>query len=140
MAHRRSSGRYRRSPSRRRSVSRRPSYGRRKSSYKRPSRRKVYPKHWRVRPSYFHATPQAGCKKRATATLCGSDPNCQWTTRGCVRRSGVAQGVAYAGPMGPSGGRRGRKRTSSVSKKSKKYHRRTRKSKRRRTSKGRRRH
>jgi len=34
-----------------------------------------------------------------SAQSCGSDPNCNWTLRGCVRRSGVASGDAiYAGP------------------------------------------
>jgi len=33
---------------------------------------------------------------------CAMDPSCHYRKRkGCARRSGVKQGLAYEGPMGP---------------------------------------
>ena len=53
-------------------------------------------------PAGFHYPPQVqhkGCTWRKTAGECGSDPNCDWTKKGCVRRSKVLAGTRYEGPM-----------------------------------------
>ncbi len=39
---------------------------------------------------------------QTTLAGCGGNPMCNWTKRGCVRRSGAAAGTAtYEGPMLP---------------------------------------
>jgi len=45
--------------------------------------------------------PNNTCSMRSKAR-CGGDPNCHYVKyRGCSRRSGVKQGIAYEGPMMP---------------------------------------
>jgi hypothetical protein len=69
---------------------------------------------------------QAGCTQNYTADTCGTDPNCNWTMRGCVRKSGVLAGNLVQGPKGPgqAGGkcrrRSSKKRSSKKRKGSKK--------------------
>ena len=92
--------RRRRSYSRRRRSSSRRRYSRRRYSRRRSYSPRSYNRAW----TYRHATPHVGCTMHATSGACGSDPNCDWQEgRGCVRRSGVSSGVAYAGPMIPAG-------------------------------------
>ena len=40
------------------------------------------------------------CTNNHTEQLCGSVPNCNWTKKGCIRHSGVLNGVIYEGPIG----------------------------------------
>jgi hypothetical protein len=46
-------------------------------------------------------SPHLGCRMNRSAQSCGSDPHCNWTKRGCIRRRGVKAGQAYLGPLGP---------------------------------------
>jgi hypothetical protein len=72
----------RKSPSKRRSASRRRSYSRRRT--------------------YVKKNPTNPCSMQTTLAGCGGNPMCNWTKRGCVRRSGAAAGTAtYEGPMLP---------------------------------------
>jgi len=89
---------------------------------------------------YRHSTPHTGCTVHRSMSACGADPNCNWLTgRGCVRRSGVASGLAYSGPMGPPTGGRRRSKRKSTGRKRKSSGRKRRSSSRRRKSSGRKR-
>jgi len=48
--------------------------------------------------------PENPCSFRnKSVDECGGDPNCKWTKRGCVGKSGTrTKGVVYEGPVKPA--------------------------------------
>jgi hypothetical protein len=115
----------------RRSSSKRRSSKRRVSRYSMPKAPRGYHQNKYFDPvtgtfSQNLLPAQAGCTQNYTADTCGTDPNCNWTMRGCVRRAGVLDGNLVQGPKGPgqAGGmkhrRSSKKRSSKKRKGSKK--------------------
>jgi hypothetical protein len=96
---------YRRVPSKKRSSRRRRSKSIRRRSRRRspvvvyypPLRRRSYRR--RSASPVRRRVKNSPCAKY-TKINCGAvDPNCNWTSRGCKRRSGVKLGSVYQGPQ-----------------------------------------